>query len=87
MSVQYIYYRYHQRYETTVNSLPEALARAKSDVEYQMAAPDSIVCEDGTILDEDDILERSGYYSDVEIDGIVIESTLVPAQRTLLPPT
>ena len=76
MSVTYHYWRFHIQYDEQIDSLHEALARAKHDVEYQEASPDKIILEDGTVLEEEEIMERSGYYADVEITGPIIDSTL-----------
>ncbi len=78
MSVTYHYWRYHSQYTVEIESLPEALARARNDVEYQQAAPQKIVLEDGTELDDEEILQRSGYYADVDVTGIIIDSTATP---------
>jgi len=75
LSVTYYYYRYHRPYSEEIESLPRALARARYDVEYQEASPQKIVLEDGTELDDEEILERSGYYADVDVYGTIIEST------------
>jgi len=82
MSVVYHYWQHYSQYSEEMESLPKALARARSDVEYQTAAPDKIVLEDGTVLEEEEILERSGYYADVEVDGLIIESTIESSPRS-----
>lgn len=78
MSVTYHYWRYYGQYSEEIASLPEALARARSDVEWNTAAPDKIVLADGSVLDDEEIMERSGYYADVETNGLIIESSAAP---------
>lgn len=75
MTVMYHYYRYRAPYSEEMSSLIEALERAKNDVEYEQAYPVKIICEDGTILDNEEIMQRSGYYSD---SGPVIDGSLSP---------
>lgn len=73
MAVIYRYTRYFQLEEDTHATLFEALERAKSDVENLRGVPEQIVLEDGTILDEKEIMERSGYYTD---SGPIIDGTV-----------
>lgn len=77
MPVQYGYWRCFTLYAETINTLQEALARAKNDVEYNTANPEKIILENGTVIEHDEILERSGYYSNLDIDGQVVESSIV----------
>lgn len=56
MSVTYHYWRHLSQYSEEIATLPEALARARSDVEYGTAAPDKIVLEDGTVLEWEQVL-------------------------------
>jgi len=74
--VIYHYWQHHSLESDEIDTLPEALARAKSDVEWGTAAPEKIVLEDGTALDSDAIMEQSGYYSDIELTGPIVDSTL-----------
>ncbi len=76
MGVTYHYWRHHSQYTEEYESLPKALAQARHDAEYMDAAPEKIVLEDGTELGEEEILERSGYYADVDVKGIIIDSTV-----------
>lgn len=71
MPVTYYYWRYFKEYSEQIATLPEALARAKDDVERNTANPDRIV------LDHDEILEQSGYYSDIDISGPIIDGTAI----------
>lgn len=74
MTVTYHYYCHYSPYAEQIETLHDALYRARNDVEYNLAAPDKIVLEDGTELDEEEILERSGYYSD--INGPIIDGSI-----------
>jgi hypothetical protein len=75
VGVTYHYWRNLSQYSEEIASLPEALARARHDVEYQEAAPSKIVLEDGAELDDEEIMERSGYNADVTVRGLIIDST------------
>jgi hypothetical protein len=44
-------------------TLEAALRQAKTDVEYNYASPDKIVLEDGRVLEHEEILHQSGYYT------------------------
>lgn len=73
MSVIYHYWRHHSPEQMEVETLFLALNMAKNDVEENRAVPEKIILEDGTVLDHDDILDRSGYYSDT---GPIIDSVV-----------
>jgi hypothetical protein len=76
LSVLYHYWRYLCEYDETIYSLQTALNRAKDDVEYGTAHPDAITLEDGTVLEHEEIMQRSGYYDDV--DGYVVDGSIAP---------
>lgn len=73
MAVTYWYWRYFTLEHDEENSLIDALRRAKSDIEWMRAAPDKIVLEDGTELDEKAISEQSGWDTDTDV---IIEGTI-----------
>lgn len=74
MTVTYWYWCYHVLEHDGEDSLIEALRRAKSDIEWNRAAPEKIVLEDGTELDAEAIAEQSGWRTDTDA---IVESTLV----------
>ena len=78
MSVIYYYWYYHGLEHEEMDSLIEALERAKNDIEYNMAHPEKIVLEDGTVLSQEEVVGRSGFFGDTGpiIDGSVVVETL-----------
>lgn len=74
MSVTYHYWRYHSLYDEEIDTLLMALERVKHDIEYGEAHPDKIVLENGTVLDEHEAIERSGFYNDTGpiVDGLLL---------------
>lgn len=75
MSVTYYYWRHHSLESIEIDTLLHALVQAKNDIEYNEAAPEKIVLEDGTVLDSDEVTDRCGFYGDT---GPIIDGTVEP---------
>lgn len=73
MAVIYRYTRYGSLEEDEHDTLFDALERAKRDVEELRGVPEQIVLEDGTVMLEKEIMQRSGYYTD---SGPIIDGTI-----------
>lgn len=81
MSVTYWYWCHHSLEHDEEDTLLSALERAKNDIDYNRAHPEKIVLEDGTVLNQEEVIERSGYYTDTGpiVDGsVAIEPPLLP---------